>query len=139
MIVLDTNVISALMAPVDNAQVVDWLDGQPETSIWTTSISIMEIRFGIERLAPGRRRDALSRAFEIVLRSEIDRRILGFAEAEAIEAAALMARRRAAGRPAGANDDMIAGIVRVNRATLATRNTRHFEDAGIAIVDPWAV
>ena len=138
MIVLDTNVISALMAPADNAQVIGWLDGQPETSIWTTSISIMEIRFGIERLAPGRRRDALSRAFEIVLRSEIDRRILGFAEAEAVEAAGLMARRRA-GRPAGAHDDMIAGIVRVHRATLATRNIRHFADAGIALVDPWFV
>lgn len=49
-----------------------------------------------------------------------------------------MARRRVAGRPTDANDAMIAGIVRVNRAMLATRNVRHFEDAGIAVVDPWA-
>ena len=138
MIVLDTNVISALMDAPRNAAVVAWMDDQPETSVWTTSITILELRFGIEKLAKGRRKDALAMALADVLRCELDGRVLGFGEAEANEAAALMARRRAAGRPAGVNDDMIAGIVRVNRETLATRNTRHFEDAGIPLVDPWA-
>ena len=135
MSVLDTNVIAALMDIQRNKVVANWLDDQPTTSIWTTSISVFEIRYGIERLPEGRRRDA--QAFATVVRVGLSGRILGFGEPEAEEAAALMARRYASGRPVGGNDDMIAGIVRVNRATLATRNVRHFEDAGIAAVDPW--
>lgn len=137
MIVLDTNVISALMDPARNAAVVAWMNLQPDLSVWTTSITILELRFGIERLAAGRRKNILTQSLGEVVRIELAGRILAFGEAEAEETAALMARRRVAGRPTDANDAMIAGIVRVNRATLATRNVRHFEDAGIAVVDPW--
>ena len=140
MIILDTNVISALMGPGRNAVVAAWLDSQPSLSIWTTSINILEVRYGIAQLARGRRRATGSRTRSTeFFASALGGRILGFgeAEAEAGEAAMLMAKRRAAGRRVGGNDDMIAGIVRVKRATLATRNVRHFEDAGIALVDPW--
>ena len=137
MIVLDTNVVSALMQTPRDLAVLAWLDGQPTTSVWITSITVLEIRFGIERLAKGRRRDALTRAFALILRDDLEGRVLGFGAAEAAETAALLAKRDAAGRPAGTNDGMIAGIVRVHRAVLATRNVRHFADAGIDVVNPW--
>ena len=76
------------------------MDEQPALAVWTTSITILELRFGIEKLATGRRRDALAQALADVLRTDLDGRILGFGEAEAGETAALMAKRRAAGRPA---------------------------------------
>lgn len=138
MIVLDTNVISALMREKDDPIVRQWLDGQPMLSIWTTSVTVFELRFGLELLPPGRRRDALSLEMIAILQDDLRGRILGLGGAEASEAAILMARQKAAGRPAGSNDAMIAGIVRTHRATLATRNTRHFAGAGIALVDPWA-
>lgn len=71
MIVLDTNVLSALMRPEAETLVVDWLDNQPSSSIWTTSVTLFELASGIEMLPPGRRRrllkDGLDRAFENVI------------------------------------------------------------------------
>ena len=75
MIVLDTNVISALMRTEPEKPVVKWLDAQPAASIWITAITVMEIRFGLQTMPKGRRRDALIRAFELMLKSMIEGRI----------------------------------------------------------------
>ncbi len=77
-------------------------------------------------------------AFETVL-DKIEHRIAPFDTVAATEAADLMAARRRKGRPGDLRDTMIAGIVLARHATLATRNTSHFEDLSVPIVDPWAV
>jgi len=136
-IVLDTNVLSALMLKVPDQPVVSWLDRQPAESVWTTSISVFEIRFGLTILDDGRRKDRLLNAFARVLDEELAGRVLDFDRTTAEETAALLAERRRAGRMLEIRDAMIAGIVRARRATLATRNVRHFTDTGTSIVDPW--
>jgi len=75
MIVLDTNVISALMRKQPEKPVVGWLDAQPSASVWITAITVMEIRFGLQTMPKGRRQDALIRAFELMLKSMIEGRI----------------------------------------------------------------
>ena len=137
MIVLDTNVLSALMLKVPDHSVVSWLDGQPSESIWTTSISVFEIQFGLAILDDGRNKARLLDAFEAVLKEDLSGRILDFDQRSAEETAELLAERRAAGRMVEIRDAMIAGIVRARRATLATRNVRHFADTGTRIIDPW--
>ena len=137
MIVLDTNVLSALMLKVPDQPVVSWLDRQPAESVWTTSISVFEIRFGLTILDDGRRKDRLLNAFARVLDEELAGRVLDFDRTTAEETAALLAERRRAGRMLEIRDATIAGIVRARRATLATRNVRHFTDTGTSIVDPW--
>ena len=137
MIVLDTNVLSALMDPEDS-RVVAWLDNQPSESIWTTAVTIFEIRFGLALLASGRRKRQLSDAFGKVLDEDLQGRILPFDHEAAAEAANRAAERRAIGKPLDFRDIEIAGIVSARRATLATRNVRHFMDLGIELVDPWA-
>ncbi len=138
MIIVDTNVISGMMQDPSDVNVSRWLDGQAPTSIWTTSITVFELRFGIETLARGRRRDKLLSALERLVGEMLGGRVLAFDAQAANETAVLMAARRAAGRPAGLADSMIAGIVRTRRASFATRNVRHFADAGIVVVDPWS-
>jgi predicted nucleic acid-binding protein len=138
MIVLDTNVLSALMRQTPEAEVVGWLDRQPRTSIWTTSVTVLEIRFGLQTLAAGKRRTFLLEAFEAVL-DKIGRRVAGFDSAAALQAADLMASRHRKGRPVELRDTLIAGIVLANHATLATRNTSHFEDVSAPLVNPWTV
>ncbi len=49
----------------------------------------------------------------------------------------MMATRHQKGRPGELRDTMIAGIVLARRATLATRNTSHFEDLDVRVVNPW--
>jgi len=135
-IVLDTNVLSALMRQVPDAKVVDWLDRQPRTSIWTTSITVLEVRFGLQILAAGKRRTFLLHAFETLL-EKMGRRIASFDGTAAQQAADLMASRHKKGRPGDLRDTMIAGIVLANHATLATRNTSHFADISVPLVNPW--
>jgi predicted nucleic acid-binding protein len=138
MIVLDTNVFSALMQQTPETKVIDWLDRQPRTSIWTTSITVLEVRFGLQILAAGKRRTFLLEAFETVL-NKIGLRVASFDVAAAQQASDLMAARHKKGRPGDLRDTMIAGIVLANHATLATRNTSHFEDIQAPLVNPWIV
>jgi predicted nucleic acid-binding protein len=139
MIVLDTNVISALMRREPEKPVVKWLDAQPAASVWITAITVMEIRFGLQTMPKGRRQDALIRAFEMMLKGMIEGRIVSFDAEAGIQAAELMAQRKRKGRPAEVRDTMIAGIVLANRATLATRNTQHFEDLPVTVINPWKI
>jgi len=136
-IILDTNVLGALMRAVPDAAVVSWLDRQPAESIWITSITLFEARFGLALLPSGRRRQRLESEFDRLLREDLENRVLDFDSAAAAEAAALAAARQKNGRPVDMRDTQIAGIVLARHATLATRKVRHFTDLEISIVDPW--
>lgn len=138
MIVLDTNVLSALMLSEPEVVVASWLDRQARTSVWTTSVTIFEIRYGLVAMPAGRRQTERRALFERVVEEKLERRILSFDHAAAEEAALLMDLRRRAGRSGELRDTMIAGIVLAQRATLATRNVRHFEDLTVPVVDPWS-
>lgn len=137
MTILDTNVLSALMQQSPDLKVVAWLDQQPRTSIWTTSITVLEVRFGLQIMAAGKRRSALVQAFEGLL-DKISQRVASFDADAAQQAAALMAARQQRGRPGDLRDTMIAGIVLAHHATLATRNRAHFADSSVPIMNPWA-
>lgn len=137
MIILDTNVLSALMRSEPDREVIDWLDRQPPESIWITSITEFESRYGLALLPDGRRRKTLESAFERLLKEDLDGRILPFDSAAAAEAAMLAAKRQQAGHPVDMRDTQIAGIALARRATIATRNTRHFSGLNVDVVNPW--
>ena len=137
MIILDTNVLSALMRTAPEAAVVSWLDRQPADSIWITSITLFETRLGLALLPQGRRRRALEAAFAQLLEEDVENRVLDFDSAAATSAASLAAARQRAGRPTDMRDTQIAGIALARSATLATRNVRHFADLKVPVVDPW--
>lgn len=137
MIVLDTNVLSALMRAEPDRAVVRWLDGLAPESIWTTSITLFEVQFGIDALSDGERKTALQNAFHQAVYVDMQGRILDFDAPAAAAAGTIAARQHALGRPVDMRDAQIAGIIAARRATLATRNVRHFADTGLALVDPW--
>jgi predicted nucleic acid-binding protein len=138
MIILDTNVLSALMRSVPETHVVAWLDRQPAESVWITSITLFEAHLGLALLPSGRRRQTLETAFARVLKEDLEYRVLDFDSAAATEAASLAAERQKHGRPVDMRDTQIAGIALARRGILATRNMRHFADLKISLVDPWA-
>src|SRR4029077_6074994 len=139
MIVLDTNVLSAMMRPTPDEQVVAWLDKQARTSMWITSVTIFEIQFGLQILPVGKRRSLLTKTFEAVLTDDIGGRVAPFDTSAAEYCAELMAARHKKGRPVELRDTMIAGIVLACHATLATRNAPHFEDLSVPVVNPWLI
>ena len=138
MIILDTNVLSALMRTTPDVAVVNWLDRQPADSIWVTSVTVFETRFGLALLPRGKKRAGLERAFDRVLTEDLANRVLDFDSAAATIAAKFAADQQRAGRVADFRDTLIAGIAQARRATLATRNIRHFEGLDVPVVDPWA-
>lgn len=137
MILLDTNVLSALMRQKPEPAVLQWLDQQPRTSVWTTSVTVFEIRFGLQAMAASKRREALLSAFARLLSELIQQRVAPFDTAAAEHAADLMATRQRLGRSGEWRDTMVAGIALASRATLATRNVRHFDDLACPIINPW--
>jgi len=137
MILLDTNVISALMDQVPEESVVAWLDRQPAESVWITSVTLFEARLGLALLPKGRRQQRLQAAFDSLLAEDLEHRVLDFDSPAATEAAALAAARQKAGRPVDIRDTQIAGIALARRATIATRNVSHFADLTVSVVNPW--
>lgn len=99
MIILDTNVLSALMRHSADKKVVEWLDEQPRRSIWMSSITILEIRYGLPILPAGKRRSALIQTFEKVLVDKIESRVARFDTVAAQQAGDLMALWHRKGRP----------------------------------------
>jgi toxin FitB len=136
-IILDTNVLSALMRDRPDAAVITWLDQQPAESIWTTAITVLEVRTGLELLRASRRRTQLESAFGQLLRDDLDGRVLAFDTAAANAAGVAVATAQRRGRPVEIRDCQIAGITLARRATLASRSVRHFEPLGVTVVDPW--
>jgi predicted nucleic acid-binding protein len=137
MIILDTNVVSAMMRRDTDTKIRSWLDSQPAESIWVTAITVFEIRLGIEILAKGRRRKQLEEDFDQTIAEDFDGRVLDLDQAAAESAAMLCAERRLRGRAIEFRDTLIAGIVVSRRAQLATRNLKHFDDLKVAVIDPW--
>ena len=137
MVILDTNVVSELMDAEPDATVISWLDRQAWTSLWTTSITIMEVHYGLAVMPVGRRRSEREAAFARLIEENFEHRVLGFDQIAGEQAASLMATRHRAGKPRELRDSMIAGIALAQRATLATRNLRHFDDLSVPVVDPW--
>lgn len=136
MIIVDTNVTSELMRPSPDPTVRTWVLTTSPADLFTTSITLAEIHYGIERLPAGRRKDLLSEAATEIF-AEFATRVLPFDAAAARRYASIVAGRDRSGRPINGFDAQIASICQVHGAALATRNTQDFQDAGVELVDPW--
>lgn len=137
MILLDTNVVSAVMARSPDVAVVAWLDRQETLTLFVSAVTVAEIRYGLQILPDGRRRGFLEDRFSRFLAEGFSGRVLPF-DAEAAERyGEIMAARRGAGRPLSILDGQIAATARVHRLAVATRNVRDFELCGVEIVDPF--
>jgi hypothetical protein len=137
MIILDTNVLSALMQAQPDASVVAWLDVQPGESVWLTTVTVFEARYGLALLDDGQRKTWLQQQLELLLSDDFAQRVLPLDASAAAQAARLAAQRKQRGRPVDMRDTFIAGIALSRRASIATRNTRHFDDLSVPVVNPW--
>jgi len=137
MILLDTNVVSALMQSRPNPDVVRWLDDQVADDVWLPSIVVFELRYGLATLPLGARRSQLAQGLDQLLRQLIQGRITPLDGLAAQMAAELAAQRKGTGTPVDLRDTLIAGIALARGATLVTRNKRHFQDLDLAVINPF--
>lgn len=136
MIVLDTNVISELMRPRPNPRVLGWVDAQTQ-NLWTTAVTLQELVYGITRVKEVSHREALQRAFDNAFPLVIGSRVLSLDQAAGRSAGLIITQRENDGIPISIADAQIAGIVRVNSGTLATRDVDDFASLRLTIVSPW--
>ena len=136
MIVVDTNVASELMRPAPSERVRDWVRGQPPDDLYTSAITVAEIRYGIERLPEGTRKVELRAAAVEVFGAFADR-VLAFDAAAAEQYSLIVSRRERLGISIEWFDAQIAAICRLHRAALATRNVSDFRETGIGVINPW--
>ncbi len=134
---LDTNILSELMRVPCDANVLHWIDGQPGQHLFTTAVTVMEIRHGLARLPDGQRRAGLEWRFGRLLAERFTARVLAFDQAAAEQAGLLLAAREAQGRPTGVHDTMIAGIALANRMGIVTRNTDDFHSLDVPVLNPF--
>ncbi len=137
MIVVDTNVVSELMRPTPLPVVRNWVLGHDGRELFTTSITLAEVLYGIGRLPAGQRRDLL-RGTAVDVFAAFEDRVLAFDSRAAAMYAEIVSGRDALGCPIDGFDAQIASICRVHGASLATRNVKDFHDTGVTVIDPWA-
>lgn len=137
MILLDTNVLSAVMQRKPESAVIAWLDLQAAEAVWISSITLFEARYGLAVLTDGQRKTLLRQRLEELVQEELDHRVAVFDVRAADRAAELAAARKKQGRPVDIRDTFIAGIALAHGATLATRDTRHFADLPVPVINPW--
>jgi predicted nucleic acid-binding protein len=135
---LDTNVISEPMRPRPNSGVLKWLDEVDEDSTFISMVTITELRYGIERLATGTRRERLDNWLQKDLRFRFEGRILPVDFEIADACGRLVARSESLGRPIEPRDAFIAATAEVHGLTLVTRNITDFEPTVKAILTPWS-
>jgi hypothetical protein len=138
MFVLDTNILSAMMAPKPVPEVAVWVSGQPAELLFTAAVCQAEILSGLAIMPDGRRRLDLEAAARAMFTEDFEGRVLPFDMEAAIAYADIFAARRRAGRPTATVDLMIASVARSQGASVVTRNVADFEECGVAIVNPWA-
>jgi predicted nucleic acid-binding protein len=134
---LDTNVVSEPMRPRPNLGVLKWLGEVDEESTFISVVTITELRYGIERLATGTRRERLDGWLQRDLRLRFEGRILPVDFEVANACGGLIARSESLGRPIEPRDAFIAATAEVHGLTLVTRNVSDFEPTLKMIVTPW--
>jgi toxin FitB len=135
-IIVDTNVVSELMRPSPDTRVRDWVNARAPGELYTTAVTVAEMRCGLKRLPDGRRKESLlATATEVF--AAFSEFIQPFDADAAVWYATIVAGRDRLGLPMDGFDAQIAAICRTRGAALATRNAKDFWKTGIDVIDPW--
>lgn len=138
MFLLDTNLVSEVTKPRRDPGAELWLSATPPETMYISTITLTELRFGIDRMTDGRRRDDLLRWYTEDVPAQFAGRILDVTFAVADRAGMVKALGRSSGIITDDFDCLIAATALVHDLTVVSRNVRHFAPLGIAVLNPWA-
>jgi predicted nucleic acid-binding protein len=133
---LDTNAVSEWVKPRPNAGLIGWMESADEDRIFISVVSLAELRYGVERMATGRRRSGLERWLQHELPLRFENRILTVDASVAEAWGKTVSRSEAAGRPIGAMDAFLSATAETHQLTLVTRNISDFPLLR-TVLNPW--
>lgn len=134
---LDTNVISELIAKSPNERVIQWIDQIDPASIYLSVITIGELRKGIEKLSDSKRKDELRNWLTDDLLIRFQDQILSVDLDVMLTWGELVGRLEQSGRPLPAIDSLIAAIALTHSCSLVTRNETDFKGTSVNVTNPW--
>src|SRR6266851_3648200 len=126
------------MKPRPNPGVISWLAEVDEDRVFLSVVTLTELRYGIERMAPGGKRRRLDEWLQDELLLRFEGRILGIDNAVADACGKLVARSEAIGRRMEVMDAFIAATAENYSLTVVTRNTSYFEPLVKGLLNPWS-
>ena len=133
--VLDTNIVSEFMRPNPNFETICWAQDHIDDVLITT-VTIMELRYGIMKLPEGKRKIKLKSALDAIMK-DCKERVLDFDSFSAYLCASLRHKAQSVGRVPQISDCMIAAICKRNDAALVTHNVKDFDYLDIEVIDPF--
>jgi toxin FitB len=134
---LDTNIISELIARQPDERVVAWVDAQDPASIYLSVITIGEIQKGIVKLPASKRKETLAAWLRDDLLARFSGRILTITSDVMLRWGELTGMLEQAGKPLPAIVSLIAAITLQGGYALVTRNEDDFKDTGVILINPW--
>jgi toxin FitB len=135
MYLVDANVLSEPTRPAADPKVVEWLR-RHERELAVDPVILGEVRLGILLLPKGKRRTRLEAWFDAGVQRL---NCLPWDAQTGLRWAQLLGHLRAAGRAMPIKDSLIAATALVHGLTVVTRNRADFENAGVRIIDPFAI
>ncbi|MGD0567980.1 MAG: type II toxin-antitoxin system VapC family toxin [Candidatus Sulfotelmatobacter sp.] len=133
---LDTNVVSEWLKPRPDPGLMEWTESADEDHVFLSVISLAELRYGIERMAGGRRQRRLEDWLRHELPVRFEGRILPVDPPVADACGRIVRRSELLGRSIEAMDAFLAATAEVHRLTLVTRNVSDFVVLK-NILNPW--
>lgn len=135
---LDTNILSELRRPKPEPKVVAFVAAQPLESLYISTITLAELRFGIELLPDAARRSELNDWLAHKVRPMFEQRVLQVTEDVMFKWRLLVEEGRKVGHTYSQPDLIIAATAQHHGLTVVSRDTADFAKARVAVYNPWA-
>jgi predicted nucleic acid-binding protein len=136
---IDTNVFSEPTKPHPNPGVLHWAESQPRDALAVCTVSLGEVRRGLDLLGHGTRRADLERWLKLAIREQFRGRVLAVGKEVAQMWGRLTAADQKRGRVLPVVDGMLLATAAVHGLTIVTRNERDFVDRGVPVLNPWSL
>ena len=134
---LDTCVISELIRENPDVNVVTWISGTPETSMYLSVLTIGEIHKGIEKLPESKKKDRLHKWVNSDLCIRFKNRILDLDLEVSTKWGQIQGKAEQVGKPMPLIDGLIAATALSHDLIVVTRNTKDMEQSGVTLINPW--
>ena len=134
---LDTNVISELRRPKPEPGVVAFVAAQPLDHLFLSTVTLAEIRFGIELVTDASHRAELNDWLNLTVRPMFEQRVLPISEDVMLKWRLLVENGRKSGHTHSQPDLIIAATALHHGLTVVSRDVSDYARTGVPLFNPW--